>query len=30
VQEINPEYIKGVKFHFVKTMNQVLELALVE
>lgn len=28
VQEINPEYIKGVKFHFVKTMNQVLDLAL--
>jgi ATP-dependent Lon protease len=28
VQEINPDYIKGVKFHFVKTMNQVLELAL--
>ncbi len=28
VQEINPEYIKGVNFHYVKTMNQVLELAL--
>jgi ATP-dependent Lon protease len=28
VEEINPEYIKGVKFHYVKTMNQVLELAL--
>ena len=28
VQEINPEYIKGVSFHYVKTMNQVLELAL--
>jgi ATP-dependent Lon protease len=28
VEEINPEYIKGVKFHFVKTMSQVLELAL--
>lgn len=28
VQDINPEYIKGVNFHFVKTMNQVLELAL--
>ncbi|HZH01838.1 MAG TPA: endopeptidase La [Flavisolibacter sp.] len=28
VEEINPAYIKGVKFHFVKTMNQVLELAL--
>jgi ATP-dependent Lon protease len=30
VQEINPEYIKGVQFHYVKTMNQVLELALQE
>jgi ATP-dependent Lon protease len=28
VQDINPDYIKGVKFHYVKTMNQVLELAL--
>lgn len=30
VQEIESEFIKGIKFHFVKTMNQVLELALVE
>jgi ATP-dependent Lon protease len=29
VQEIESEFIKGIKFHFVKTMNQVLELALV-
>jgi ATP-dependent Lon protease len=28
VQEINPQYIKGMKFHFVKTMQQVLDLAL--
>lgn len=28
VLEINPEFIKGMKFHFVKTMQQVLELAL--
>jgi ATP-dependent Lon protease len=28
VQEINPDYIKGVKFHYVRTMIQVLELAL--
>jgi ATP-dependent Lon protease len=28
VEEINPEYIKGLKFHYVKTMNQVLDLAL--
>ena len=30
VQEINPEYINGVKFHYVKTMNQVIDLALQE
>lgn len=29
VLEIESEFIKGIKFHFVKTMNQVLELALV-
>jgi ATP-dependent Lon protease len=29
VQEINSQYIKGMKFHYVKTMQQVLELALV-
>jgi ATP-dependent Lon protease len=29
VLEINPLYIKGMKFHYVKTMGQVLELALV-
>jgi len=28
VQEINSGYIKGMKFHYVKTMQQVLELAL--
>ena len=28
VQDINQDYIKGVKFHYVKTMNQVLDLAL--
>jgi ATP-dependent Lon protease len=28
VLEINPEFIKGVKFHFVKTMQQVLDIAL--
>jgi ATP-dependent Lon protease len=28
VQEINPDYIKGLKFHFVKTMGEVLALAL--
>ncbi|HVK98071.1 MAG TPA: endopeptidase La [Flavisolibacter sp.] len=29
VQEINPDYIKGVRFHYVKTMNQVIEMALI-
>ncbi|RYY88698.1 MAG: endopeptidase La, partial [Chitinophagaceae bacterium] len=28
VQEINPDYIKGVRFHYVRTMEEVLELAL--
>jgi ATP-dependent Lon protease len=29
VSEINPSFIKGIKFHYVKTMQQVLEIALV-
>ncbi len=29
VEEIQPEYIKGVKFHYVSEMNEVLDLALV-
>lgn len=29
VDEINKEFIKGMKFHYVKTMQQVLELAIV-
>ncbi len=29
VLEINPQYIKGMKFHYVKTMGQVLEMALL-
>jgi ATP-dependent Lon protease len=28
VQEINPDFIKGIEFHFVKTMKEVLELSL--
>ena len=28
VEEIEPEFIKGVKFHFVKTMKEVLEISL--
>jgi ATP-dependent Lon protease len=30
VQEIESDFIKGIKFHYVKTMNQVLELALMD
>jgi ATP-dependent Lon protease len=29
VEEIETEFIKGINFHYVKTMNQVLDLALV-
>ena len=29
INEINPAFIKGMKFHYVKTMAQVLDLALV-
>ncbi|WP_240040605.1 endopeptidase La [Pseudocnuella soli] len=29
VQDINPEYIKGMKFHYVRHMSQVLEQALM-
>jgi ATP-dependent Lon protease len=28
IEDIDPEFIKGLKFHYVKTMQQVLELAL--
>jgi ATP-dependent Lon protease len=28
VEEINPEFIKGLKFYYVKTMQQVLDIAL--
>jgi ATP-dependent Lon protease len=28
VLEINPAFIKGTKFHYVKTMQQVLDIAL--
>src|SRR5687768_11111162 len=30
VLEIESEFIKGIRFHYVKTMNQVLEQALVD
>lgn len=29
VQEIDSDFIKGIKFHYVKTMSQVLEMALM-
>jgi ATP-dependent Lon protease len=29
VEEINPKFIAGIQFHYVKTMLQVLEIALV-
>ncbi|MEO5675743.1 MAG: endopeptidase La [Chitinophagales bacterium] len=28
VAEINPEFIKGIKFHYVNTMDEVLDIAL--
>jgi ATP-dependent Lon protease len=28
VEEINPDFIKGIEFHFVKNMKEVLELSL--
>jgi ATP-dependent Lon protease len=28
IQEIDAEFIQGLKFHYVKNMQQVLELAL--
>jgi ATP-dependent Lon protease len=30
VLEIESDFIKGIRFHYVKTMNQVLELALMD
>ncbi|MET7001034.1 endopeptidase La [Chitinophaga defluvii] len=30
IKEINPDYIKGLKFHYVKQMNQVLDIALLK
>ena len=29
IKEIDPNYIKGITFHYVKTMHQVLEMSLV-
>ena len=30
VDQINPDYIKNMKFHYVKTMDEVIELALMK
>ena len=30
VAQINPDYIKNMKFHYVKTMDEVIELALMK
>jgi ATP-dependent Lon protease len=30
VDEIEPQYINGVRFHYVKTMQQVLDIAIGE
>lgn len=30
IEEINPEYIKGMQFHYVTDMNEVVELALTK
>jgi ATP-dependent Lon protease len=30
VEEINPAYIKGMKFHYVTDMNEVLDIALMK
>ena len=30
VQEINADFMYGIKFHYVKNMSQVLELALMK
>ncbi len=29
IEEINPDYIKGLRFHYVKMMKEVLEIALL-
>ena len=29
VEEINPKFIAGIQFHYVKTMMQVLDIALM-
>jgi ATP-dependent Lon protease len=30
VDDIKPEYLKGLKFHYVETIDQVIEIALLK
>jgi ATP-dependent Lon protease len=30
IADIKPDYVKGLKFHYVDTIDQVLELALLK
>jgi ATP-dependent Lon protease len=30
IADINPDYIKGLKFHYVEEMMEVLEIALIK
>ena len=30
ILDINPDYLKGLTFHYVKTMEEVLEIALLK
>jgi ATP-dependent Lon protease len=30
IEEINPTYLKGLKFHYVKTMKEVIDIALTK
>jgi ATP-dependent Lon protease len=30
IENIKPEYVKGLKFHYVKTIDEVLEIALLK
>ena len=30
IEEIKPEYLKGITFHYVRDMSQVLEVALTQ
>ena len=30
IEDIKPEYVKGLKFHYVKTIDDVLDIALLK